>query len=73
MWHLIIFNHLLWANVILSISKNESKGYNNISAILWRSILLVEETGVPAENHRPAEYTSPGRDSYYDHIMLITW
>ena len=28
--------------------------FNNISAILWRSVLLVEETGVPGENHRPA-------------------
>ena len=28
--------------------------FNNISAILWRSVLLVEETGVPWENHRPA-------------------
>jgi hypothetical protein len=27
--------------------------FNNISAILWQSILLVEETGVPGENHRP--------------------
>jgi hypothetical protein len=26
---------------------------NNISAISWRSVLLVEETGVPGENHRP--------------------
>jgi hypothetical protein len=25
---------------------------NNISAISWRSVLLVEETGVPGENHR---------------------
>jgi hypothetical protein len=25
--------------------------FNNISAILWRSVLLVEETGVPGENH----------------------
>jgi hypothetical protein len=25
----------------------------NISAISWRSVLLVEETGVPRENHRP--------------------
>jgi hypothetical protein len=49
--------------------------FNNISAISWRSILLVEETGVPWENHWPAashgqtlshndiEYTSPERDS----------
>jgi hypothetical protein len=28
--------------------------FNNISAILWRAALLVEETGVPGENHRPA-------------------
>ena len=28
--------------------------FNNISAISWRSVSLVEETGVPGENHRPA-------------------
>jgi len=28
--------------------------FNNISDILWRSVLLVEETGVPGENHQPA-------------------
>ena len=27
--------------------------FNNISAISWRSVLLVEETGVPVENHWP--------------------
>ena len=27
--------------------------FNNISVIWWRSILLVEETGVPGENHGP--------------------
>ena len=27
--------------------------FNNISVILWRSVLLVEEIGVPGENHRP--------------------
>ena len=27
--------------------------FNNISAIPWWSVLLVEETGVPVENHRP--------------------
>ena len=26
---------------------------NNISVISWQSVLLVEETGVPGENHRP--------------------
>jgi hypothetical protein len=28
--------------------------FNNISVILWRSVLLVEETTVPVENHQPA-------------------
>jgi len=26
--------------------------FNNISVILWQSVLLVEETGGPGENHR---------------------
>ena len=28
--------------------------FNNISVISWRSVLLVEETGVFGENYRPA-------------------
>jgi len=27
--------------------------FNNISVISWQSVLLVEETEVPGENHRP--------------------
>jgi hypothetical protein len=27
--------------------------FNNISIISWPSVLLVEETGGPGENHRP--------------------
>ena len=27
--------------------------FNNISVILWRSVLLVKEIRVPGENHRP--------------------
>jgi len=27
---------------------------NNNSVLSWRSVLLVEETGIPGENHRPA-------------------
>ena len=26
---------------------------NNISVISWRSVLMVEDTGVPRENHQP--------------------
>ena len=28
--------------------------FNNISVISWRSVSLVEETGVTGENNRPA-------------------
>ena len=31
--------------------------FNNISVISWRSALLVEEAGVPQENHLPAQVT----------------
>jgi hypothetical protein len=31
-----------------------TKSFNNISAISWWSVLLVEETRVPRENHPPA-------------------
>ena len=27
--------------------------FNNISVVSWSSVLLVGETGVPRENHRP--------------------
>ena len=27
--------------------------FNNISVISWRPVLVVEEAGVPEENHRP--------------------
>jgi Co/Zn/Cd efflux system component len=30
-----------------------SATFNIISAILWRPVLVVEEAGVPGENHRP--------------------
>jgi hypothetical protein len=43
--------------------------FNNISVISWRSVLLVEETGGPRENHRPV--ASQVSDKLY-HIMLYT-
>ena len=39
--------------------------FNNISAITWRSVLLVEETGVPGETTNMSQVT----DKLY-HIML---
>ena len=45
--------------------------FNNISDISWRSVLLVEETGVPGENHGPASiYLLDCR--YYIYIYLYT-
>jgi hypothetical protein len=41
--------------------------FNNISIISLRLVLLVEEAGVPGENHRPVSVT----DTLY-HIMLYT-
>ena len=41
--------------------------FNNNSVISWRSVLLVEETEVPGENHQPA---ASHRQIY--HIMLYT-
>jgi hypothetical protein len=32
--------------------------FNNISVISWWSILLVEETRIPGENHRPVASNS---------------
>ena len=33
--------------------------FNNISVISWRSVFLVEETGVPGEDYRPAASHCP--------------
>jgi len=32
--------------------------FSNISAISWRPVLVVEEAGVPGENHRPWQATA---------------
>ena len=45
---LLLFNHYR-VRVMVFIATS-----NNISFILWQSVLLVEEIGVPRENHRPA-------------------
>jgi hypothetical protein len=40
--------------------------FNNISIMSWRSVLLVEEYGVPRENHQPAAQVT----DKFCHIML---
>jgi hypothetical protein len=41
----IEFSRLVWFMVF-------NATFNNISVISWRSVLLVEKTGVPGENHQ---------------------
>ena len=47
--------HLCSCNIVLVVCLLVFNAtFNNISVILWLSVLLVEETGVLEENHRPA-------------------
>jgi hypothetical protein len=41
--------------------------FNKISAILWRSVLLVEETGVQTLSHSAISSTPPEWDSNSQH------
>jgi hypothetical protein len=43
----------------------------NIAAILWRSVLLVEETGGPEENHRPVASHWQTLSHNIVHLVLI--
>jgi hypothetical protein len=43
----ILFPMMIWFRLVVF-----NATFNNISVISWRSVLLVEETGVPGENHR---------------------
>jgi hypothetical protein len=53
---------------LCSVCLMENKAtFNTIPVISWQWVLLVEETGEPGENHRPAQVT----EKLY-HIMLFT-
>ena len=45
--------------------------FNNISVISWWSVLLVEETGVPVENHRPVASHCQTLSHNVVHLSLI--
>jgi hypothetical protein len=45
--------------------------FNNISAISWRSVLLMEETGGPWENHRPVASHWQTLSHHVVHLVLI--
>jgi hypothetical protein len=46
------FSYIAAPKVSIDISTADVT-FNNISVITWQSVLLVEETAVPEENHRP--------------------
>ena len=45
--------NLVWFGLVLGFMMFNAT-FNNISVISWRSVLLVEETGIPGENYSPA-------------------
>jgi hypothetical protein len=48
--------------------------FSNISAISWQSVLLVEETGVPGENHRPVtSHQQPSSHNVLSSIPRLSW
>jgi hypothetical protein len=46
--------------------------FNNISVISRRSVLLVEETGVPGENHRPEYIINENQSQFLGLRCTIT-
>jgi len=48
-----------------------SATFNNISFISWRSVLLVEETGGPGENHQPVASHRQTLSHNVVHLALI--
>ena len=52
--------------------------FNNISVISWRSVLLVEETWAPEENHRPVartvwRYQRGNQNPYIEEEQTTQW
>jgi hypothetical protein len=45
------FKDKMYSNRVMVMIFNDT--FNHISVISWRSVLLVEETRVPGENHQP--------------------
>ena len=45
----IKYNVLIWLGVMVMVFNTT---FNNISAISWRSVFIMEKTVIPGENHR---------------------
>ena len=48
---LFFYRNIYLANMVMVVVFNAT--FNNISVITWWSVLLVDETVVPGENHQP--------------------
>jgi hypothetical protein len=73
-----IYNYLLSTSALLfyRVKVMMFNGtFNNISVISWRSVLLVQETVVPGENHRPVashwQTLSHNAESYFKLRSLV--
>ena len=67
-WHTLISLILLFVVCLMVFNAT----FNNISAISWRSVLLVEDTGVPGENHRPVASHWETLSHNIVHLALIS-
>jgi hypothetical protein len=56
--HDLTCNISLWTDAVKVWFMVFNATSNNISAMLWRIGLLVEETGIPRKNHRPVTSVS---------------
>jgi len=54
MYNVYLRKYMVVVVVVVVVVRVFIATFNNISVISWWSVLLVGETGVPRENHRPA-------------------
>ena len=51
---MVLLGKQTWLSIWIGVMIMEFNAtFNNISVIPWQSVLLVEETGMSGENHRP--------------------
>ena len=71
----VIFS--FWKSLILGWYMVFNATFNNISVISWRSVLLVEEIGVPRENHWPVTSHWQTLSDNWVHLVMnlprISW
>ena len=68
----IILHRTKWIGLVWFMVFNAT--FYNISVISWRSVLLVEDTWVPRENHRPAasHWQTLSHNTYHVYFNICT-